>query len=129
MTLLRWIGWACAAGLAHGVPPSGANDTSVTAWMVYALKAAERAGISVDPRAFLGASSWIDRATDSASGRTGYDSTGSISARVTGINNQFPPMKGEAMTAAALWCRFLLGQTREEADIMTKSADLIRKTT
>ena len=42
----------------------GDNDTSVTGWMVFALKSAEEAGLQIDPEAFNGSLSWFDEVTD-----------------------------------------------------------------
>lgn len=94
----------------YDVPPTGMNDTSVTGWMVFALKAAEDAGLEVDQGSFDGALSWIDEATDLGSGRVGYNEAGSLSSRITGVNDHFPPEKGEAMTAVGLLCRVFMGQ-------------------
>jgi len=106
-------------------PPSGENDTSVTGWMVLALKSAEEAKLPVDRESFVGALSWLDEVTDPATGRVGYDSIGSASSRVTRINDHFNAQRGEAMTAVGLLCRFFLGEDPERTPIMEKQADLI----
>jgi hypothetical protein len=111
----------------YDVPPIGDNDTSVTGWMVFALKSAEEAGIQVDPQAFQGALSWIDEATDPATGRVGYNATGSESSRIPNVNDHYPASKGEAMTAVGLLCRFFLGQDPAKEDVMKKHAELLAK--
>jgi len=110
----------------YSSPPTGESDTSVTAWMVKALTEAERAGFDVDPRAYEGALHWIDEVTDPQNGRVGYDSMGSLSARMKGVNDRFPRDNGEPMTAAGLLCRFLLDQDPAAAPIMEKHAQRIR---
>ncbi len=112
----------------YDYPPIGDNDTSVTGWMVFALKSAEEAGLQVDPEAFVGSLSWLDEVTDTANGRVGYDSVGSPSSRVPRQNDHYPPEKGEAMTAVGLLCRFFLGQDPDEDKIMEKHAELMRET-
>jgi len=112
----------------YEVPPIGDNDTSVTGWMIFALKSAEEAGLKIDKQAYVGALNWIDEVTDPANGRVGYDSIGSVSSRVTGVNDHYPAEKGEAMTAVGLLCRFFLGQDPNDEAIMTKHADLMLKT-
>jgi hypothetical protein len=107
-------------------PPTGENDTSVTGWMVFALKCAEDGELTIDKAAYAGATSWFDEVTDPATGRTGYDSVGSQSSRMTGINEQYPPDKGEAMTAVALLCRFFMGEDPARSPIMEKQAALLR---
>jgi hypothetical protein len=109
------------------VPPTGDNDTSVTVWMVKALKAAERVGLAVDREAFTGALNWIDEVTDPRTARCGYDAIGSMSSRVEGRNDDYPAELGEAMTAAALYCRFALGQEPRGKPIMKRHAELILK--
>jgi len=109
----------------YDVPPSGESDTSVTGWMVFALKSAEEAKLKVDRESFVGALSWIDEVTDPATGRVGYDSIGSASSRVTRINDHFNEQRGESMTAVGLLCRFFLGQDPDKTPIMQKHADLL----
>jgi hypothetical protein len=109
----------------YDVPPVGDNDTSVTGWMVFALRSAEDAGLKIDPEAYVGSLSWLDEVTDPSTGRCGYKEIGSPSSRIDRINEHFPPEKGEAMTAVALLCRFFLGQDPDEVDIMQKHADLL----
>lgn len=111
----------------YSVPPNGDNDTSVTGWMVFALKSAEEAGLVVDSQAFGDALSWIDEVTDPATGRVGYDSPGSASSRVRGVNDDYPTQGGEAMTAVGLLSRFFLGQTPEEQPMMERHADLLAR--
>jgi len=109
----------------YDMPPIGDNDTSVTCWMVCALKAGESAGLKIDRQAYEGALSWFDETTDPATGRVGYDAMGSRSSRVMGVNEHFPPESGEGMTAAALFCRILMGQTPRNSPILEQHADLL----
>lgn len=111
----------------YDCPPIGDNDTSVTGWMVFALKSANEAGLDVEKEAFAGALSWIDEVTEPNTGRVGYDAMGTLSSRVTGINDNYPPQKGEAMTAVGLLCRFFLEQDPKDTPIMVKHADLMLK--
>jgi hypothetical protein len=109
----------------YEVPPNGENDTSVTGWMVFALKSAEEGGLKIDKDAYAGALSWIDEVTDPATGRVGYDTIGSMSSRIPRVNDHFPAEKGEAMTAVGLLSRFFMGQDPEKTPIMKKHADLM----
>ena len=109
----------------YSVPPDGTSDTSVTGWMVLAMKSGEDAGLRVDREAFIAASQWFDEMTDPGTGRVGYRETGSASSRVGGMNDQYPVEKGEALTSVALLCRFFLGQDPEEHPVMGQHADLI----
>ncbi len=108
-------------------PPVGDNDTSVTGWMVFALKSAEESGLKIDSAAVQDSISWLDEVTDRPTGRVGYDSPGSQSSRITGVNDDYPRDKTEAMTAVGLLCRFFLGQDPGDEEMMTKHADLMLK--
>ena len=109
----------------YDVPPIGDSDTSITGWMVLALKSAEDAGLDVDRGAYAGALSWLDEVTDPATGRTGYDTVGSLSSRIARVNDHYPAEKGEAMTAVSLLCRFFLGQNPDEHPLMRSQAQLL----
>ena len=109
-------------------PPVGDSDTSVTGWMVFALKAAEDAKLDVDKSAFDGAMAWLNEVTDTASGRVGYNEYGNRSSRITGINDHYPADKGEAMTAVGLLCRVFMGESDlREYPILKKHGDLMMR--
>jgi hypothetical protein len=99
----------------------------MTSWMIVALATARQAGADVDAEAFPRAIEWIDSMTDRATGRVGYDSLGSSSSRVPGVNDQYPTDCTEAMTGAGLLMRFLCGQDPADEDFIQRHADLILK--
>ena len=113
----------------YNLPPNGENDTSMTGWMVHALYTADAAGIEIDPdaleEAYAGALAWIDKATSKETGRIGYDSKGSKSARVPDVNDHFPPERGEAMTAVGLFTQILLGLSPSRVPILGQHVDLL----
>jgi len=111
----------------YSVPPDGDNDTSVTGWMVFALKAAVDAGLDVDRTAFEAALAWFDEVTDPATGRCGYTSRGEPSSRRVGMESRFPVEETESLTAVALLCRIFLGQTRQADPILRAHADRLRR--
>ncbi|MFT5153826.1 MAG: hypothetical protein ACI841_003831, partial [Planctomycetota bacterium] len=111
----------------YDTPPLGDNDTSVTGWMIFALKSAQDAGLKIDENAYASSLNWLDEVTDPGTGRVGYSSPGEMSSRVTGINDHYPPENGEAMTAVGLLCRFFLGQDPEREITMKQHADLLKK--
>jgi hypothetical protein len=93
-------------GWKYGIKP-GNNDTSVTGWMVLALKAAKTGGIKVPAEAFSGAQNWFKRATG-PSGAVGYQSAG-------GGSSYIPSQKGKydevpCMTAVSVICRIFTGE-------------------
>ncbi|MFT4540958.1 MAG: hypothetical protein ACI841_003830 [Planctomycetota bacterium] len=112
----------------YDVPPVGDNDSSVTGWMIFALKSAQEAGLKIDEEAYNAAMNWFDEVTDVGNGRVGYTLPGELSSRVTGINDHYPPEKGEAMTSVGLLCRFFLGQDPDKEPVMKQHADLLKKT-
>ena len=87
---------------------SDSNDTSVIGWMISALKLADVAGLKVDKKAYAAAIERLDELTDPVTGRVGYAE------------------RGKPLTAATLFCRFLLGQNPEDDDnYMDDHADLL----
>ena len=71
-------------GWRYGVQP-GINDSSVTSWMVQALKSAKMAGCEFDStKSYSDAAEWYKMVTVDVGGRpkTGYDSPGSNNARL-----------------------------------------------
>jgi len=111
----------------YETPPNGDQDTSVTGWMVFATKAAEDGGLKIDSASYEGAALWLDEATETATGRVGYDEKGTASSRVKGTNDHYPTNRTECMTAVGLLSRFFLGQDPKETPIMEKHADLLVK--
>ncbi len=121
----------------YGVRP-GDNDTSVTTWMVMCLRSAsvvnraaivkgEEAPLPVDPQAFVGAKTWLDKVTDPDYGRVGYVMRGTGSARPQELVDRFPGEKSEAMTAAGILCRVFMGEDPRKSDVIKKGAQLCAK--
>jgi hypothetical protein len=107
-------------------PPTGESDTSITGWMVEALVAGRDAGLEVDEQAFSGALRWVEEITDPNTARVGYDSQGSGSSRIVGLNDRFPTDRSEAMTASGMLTRMNAGQTLADAPILARHAGLLR---
>ena len=107
-------------------PPIGDNDTSITSWMIAAIEAGERCGISIDRAAYEGALAWVDEVTDPESARVGYDSMGSLSSR-TLQNEHFPREKGEAMTAAGISIRHLARHSGSEGELVGRYAARLQR--
>ena len=106
-------------------PQDGQNDTSVTSWAVRAYKSAMDFGLEVNWTALKNASLWFDDVTN-GNGQAGYTQRGEPSSRHPGDHSKrFPSDRGEALTAAVLRSRFLLGQTPQKDQIMTTAADSI----
>ncbi len=107
-------------------PRDGDNDMSITSWALCAYRAGEDFRLMVNQNALKLAAGYMDALTDPRNGRTGYTRRGECSARHAGDHaTRFPQGKGEALTAAGLFCRFLLGQSPAEQPIMTVQADLL----
>ena len=111
----------------YDLPPSGDADTSVTGWMILALKSAQEAGLAIDSAAFPDALSWFDEVTDPQTGRTGYAAIGEASSRIPSVNDHFPTEGTESMTSVAILCRAFLGQTPEDTPAMRRGAELLRE--
>ncbi|MGH7162364.1 MAG: hypothetical protein ACREID_02685, partial [Planctomycetota bacterium] len=105
-------------------PRGGDNDTSVTGWCVMALKSGKFGGLDIDPDAFEGARSWVDKMTDPASGRIGYNTRGGPPARPEGVADRFPAERTESMTAVGILLRMHLGEDPRTSAMIRKGADL-----
>jgi hypothetical protein len=108
-------------GWRYGVKP-GDNDTSVTGWMVLALKTAKNARLDIPQeafqRAFGGALTWFDRAT-AQSGKTGYEVPGDEGSRLNEVYPEPYPYSKDlsCMTAVGVLCRLFSGEKRKSAAI------------
>jgi len=107
-------------------PRGGENDTNVTAWMVTAIRLGDIAGLRVDRDAYAGAGWWI-RWVTGADGHMGYNYPGGLSARPEGKQERYPADQTEAMTAAGLWCRQLLGGDLAGGPYYDNATDLVRR--
>ncbi len=105
-------------------PRDNDNDTSVTTWAVQALESGRFFGLTVNKEALVVAASWYDQVT-TPDGRAGYTKAGERSSRLPAEAAKFPPEKGEAMTAAATWARYILQQTPATKPVMQASLDVM----
>ncbi|MGE3351779.1 MAG: hypothetical protein AB7O84_08570 [Planctomycetota bacterium] len=105
-------------------PRDNDNDTSVTTWAALAYLSGRDAGLKVNAQALQLVGTWLDQVTG-RDGRTGYTKAGEPSSRKRGDHmTRFPPAEGEAMTAAGVCLRLLLGQERD-GGIVERSIDLL----
>ena len=124
----------------YSLEPTGASDTSVTGWMIFALKTAEEGGIAVNDDSFEWAETWFESMTDPATGRTGYawgegGGPGSLPSRPPRYVDRFPAEKSEALTAVALLCRVFMTDATEvkrwrdhpQYETLRKQADLLAR--
>ncbi|MHC4342254.1 MAG: prenyltransferase/squalene oxidase repeat-containing protein [Planctomycetota bacterium] len=105
-------------------PRGGENDSSVTGWMVMALKSGKFGGLDIDPDAFEGARQWIEKMTDPEFGQCGYNMPGGGCARPEGLQDKFPPEKSQSMTAVGMLTRIFLGEDPRTSEMIRKGADL-----
>ena len=110
----------------YGVTPDGDNDTSITGWMLAALKMAERSGVEVDAACYEGARRWLEEVTDAATGRVGYSTSGGYSAR-TPANAKYEAGAGEAMTAAGMYMWLLMDGEYVELEMAEKQLGIMLK--
>jgi len=89
---------------------SGESDTSVTMRAVVALRAAERAGVKVDPSVYAGARGWAAGMTEENFRSVGYNFPGGLSARTEDMVERFPGDHTAAMTAAGWLIPLVTGQ-------------------
>ncbi|MHC4837890.1 MAG: hypothetical protein ACYTF3_06860, partial [Planctomycetota bacterium] len=123
----------------YSLEPNGDNDTSITGWMIFALKTAEDGKLPINQQAYDGAEAWFDTMQDKNTGRVGYawgeggGGPGSPPSRPAHYIDKFPATKSEALTAVALLCQIFMTDTKEvkkwsdheNYEMMKKAADLI----
>ncbi len=108
----------------------GDNDTSVTGWMMLALKTVaacrSRGYVSAPSErelqsSFKGALNWFAHATSSTTGWTGYKSPGDEGSRLAEfakVKGGYPFSKEQScMTAVSVLCRLLAGSSRSDETI------------
>jgi hypothetical protein len=110
-------------GWRYGKQP-GDNDSSVTGWMLMALKAAKDAGIPVDPRTMKDGLAVIDLLTDTDTGRTGYTVRGEVPVRPVG-STKWPASESESLTAVAMSARIFCDAS--DSPLMKAGAELLAK--
>lgn len=103
----------------------GQNDTSVTGWMVLALKSGQAAGIEIDQNRFQWALSWIEDMTDQENGRTGSLRSGEPPVRESERVADFPAAFSEAPTAIAILTRIFCGQDPSQSEMIKKGTALL----
>jgi hypothetical protein len=78
----------------------------------------EPAPFSLDEEAFAGTRAWLDKMIDPDTGRVGYRQRGTSSSRTEGLEDTFPRDRTEALTAAAIHARLLMGEdVRKNEDV------------
>jgi hypothetical protein len=91
---------------------SGDSDSSVTAWAVQHLKAAQMAEFPVPQESIRGARAWFEEATDRETGRTGYTDSRAGKVVIPGVNEEYDDHP--TLTAAAVLSKLFLGADRGE---------------
>ena len=125
----------------YSMEADGDNDSSITGWMVFALKTAQDGKINISKDNYDGAKEWFDTMTDAGTGRTGYafgdgGGPGGRPSRIKAYIEKFPPEKSEALTAVSLLCRIFMTDVEEvdvwkkhpDYDLLKKQADLLVRT-
>ena len=107
----------------YGFRP-GDSDTSVTGWMVAALKTGQRAGLHVDRTCFDGALAYLDSVTNKETGAVQYwTQSPTTAARMGEVGQSHPEKMSDAMTASGLLQRIHMGHTPDTHPVLAKSVE------
>ena len=119
----------------YGVKP-GDNDMSVTGWMGHVLHVAAAVNatdvaagrppsLEIDDDAFEGVRASLDRMTDPATGRVGYQTRGSGPARPPEHADKFPTDRSESITAVGVFLRVVFGEDPATSAAVKSGAALL----
>jgi len=124
----------------YGLEPNGGSDSSITGWIVRALKTATKNKMPVDNAVFDGAETWYAEMTSLRTARTGYTwgvdgigGPGGLVSRKMKYIEQYPANLSEALTAVALLSRIFMTDSEEvtqwsehpQYDMLKRQAELI----
>jgi hypothetical protein len=89
-------------------PPDA--DSTVTAWMVLALKTGQVANIRSNDAGLRGATEFVKKITDEKTFRTGYVKKGDAPFRLESQLRRFPPGESESLSACGMTVRVFCGE-------------------
>ena len=112
-------------------PPIGDNDSVITSLYLLALAEAQDLGLEhvagqgLHEPALRGGLSFLEEVYEPSTGRTGYLERGSLTSRLAGMQEDFPPDRSELASAISTWARLELGQDPFEEESLRKGAWLV----
>lgn len=103
--------------------PGNGSDTSVTGWMMLALKSGQLAGLRVDPKSFEGIRKWLASAESRQRGRAVYVYNPNAPDTPQQRHGRDP---SQTMTAVGALIQLYLGN-RRDSRILQDSADYLKE--
>ncbi len=95
----------------------GSSDSSITGWMLMALKSARLAGLEVSSPSANNGVTFLKTMMDPKTFRVGYVTAGSPPARLAETAKKFPHDQSESLTAVSLAVRLHYGENEKSAPI------------
>ena len=121
----------------YGIKP-GDNSTAATTFAALPLFAAKQVNevhaamgrkppFVIDETAFDGIQAFLAKVTDPDYGKVGYETRGSGSSRPDNVRDRFPAERSEALTAAGMFMRTLMGDDPRKSGLLKKGDWLVSR--
>lgn len=100
-------------------------DSSITGWMLMALKSGKVGGLTVSQPSITSALAYLETLTDPA-GRLGYQRRGDTPVREGPRGQSFPARESESLTSVGMFSRIMFGEDPAKSPVLQKGSQLLQ---